>query len=165
MDELKKVGVVKFDTVDISVWKDVNEPLFMARELMDIFEYANKKHTTGFLSACEADEKLALVVSWSGQRRKMTFVTERGLYSLLEQSRLPFAKKWRRVINDQLINMRKAKCNTISQQFDEWSQAAQDLYFDDEAGILMQSITIAGGDVDQIPYDWDEDCFNLKGVN
>lgn len=27
------------------------------------------------------------------------------------------------------------------------------IYYDEETGLLMQSITVQGGDVDQIPYD------------
>ena len=27
------------------------------------------------------------------------------------------------------------------------------LYYDEETGILMQSVTVAGGDVDQVPFE------------
>ena len=31
------------------------------------------------------------------------------------------------------------------------------MYFDDETGQLMQSVTVPGGDVIQIPYEGDDD--------
>ena len=29
-----------------------------------------------------------------------------------------------------------------------------DLFYDEETGMLMQSVTVAGGDVDQVPFEW-----------
>ena len=38
------------------------------------------------------------------------------------------------------------------EQFQEWDHKLDDIYFDEETGMMMQSVTLPGGDVDQIPY-------------
>lgn len=61
---------------------------------------------------CEEDEKLKLPLVVAGQRRSVNFVTENGLYNILAQSRMEIARSWRRVVHDELINMRKEKAET-----------------------------------------------------
>lgn len=41
----------------------------------------------------------------------------------------------------------------IIQQFDEWNDALDDIYIDEETGIMMQSVTIVDGDVEQVPFE------------
>jgi hypothetical protein len=102
---------------------------------------------------CEQDEKLNLPMVVAGQRRSVSFVTETGLYNILSQSRKPIARKWRRVIHNELIRMRKEKDMNVVEQFEEWDHMLDTIYYDEETCLLMQSITVQGGDVDQIPYD------------
>lgn len=109
-------------------------------------------NTWKMLEMCEEDEKLNLPMVVAGQRRSVSFITETGLYNVLSQSRKPIARKWRRVIHDELVKMRKVKNFNILQQFDEWDHEADTLYIDEETGILMQSVTVQGGDVIQVPY-------------
>ena len=57
--------------------------------------------------------------------------------------------------------MRKEKGMTIVDQFDEWDDLLDTIYYDEETGMLMQSVTVQGGDVEQIPYveekdEWEE---------
>lgn len=99
---------------------------------------------------CEEDEKLKLPLVVAGQRRSVNFVTENGLYNILAQSRMEIARSWRRVVHDELINMRKEKGRNIAEQFEEWDHAMDNIYFDEETGQLMQSVTVPGGDVIQI---------------
>ncbi len=108
------------------------------------------------LEMCEEDEKLKLPLVVAGQRRSVNFVTENGLYNILAQSRMEIARSWRRVVHDELINMRKEKGRNIAEQFEEWDHAMDNIYFDEETGQLMQSVTIPGGDVIQIPYEKEE---------
>ena len=67
------------------------------------------------------------------------------------------ARSWRRVVHDELINMRKEKGRNIAEQFEEWDHAIDNIYFDEETGQLMQSVTVPGGDVIQIPYEKEEE--------
>lgn len=154
MNDIKQVGTVKFDNRLLDVYDSLDKPLFRASDIADILEYGIG-NTWNMLELCEADEKLKLPVVVSGQRRQSNFVTERGLYNILEQSRKPIARKWRRIINDELINLRKSRNFDILQQFEQWDHELDNIYFDEVTGILMQSITVEGGDVEQVPYEGD----------
>ena len=79
--------------------------------------------------------------------------SENGLYNILSQSRKPIARKWRRIIHNEIIRLRKANAMDILQQFDRWDDELDTLYVDPETGILMQSVTVQGGDVEQVPYE------------
>ena len=104
-------------------------------------------------NVCEDDEKLVLPAIVGGQRRKVTFVTETGLYNVLAQSRKPIARAWRRVIAEELIALRRSRRKNISEQFEDWDHRADAIYFDEENGMLMRSVTVPGGDVEQVPYE------------
>jgi len=86
----------------------------------------------------------------------VTFVTEMGLYNILAQSRKPLARAWRRVVHEQLIVLRKSQGKNVSEQFEEWDHLADNIYFDEDRGRLMRSVTVQGGDVEQVPYDPNE---------
>ena len=101
-------------------------------------------------------EKLKLQTVVAGQRRLVWFVTEIGLYNILSQSRVTTARKWRQIVHQQLIDMRKERGKDIVEQFEEWDNMLDDIYYDEETGMLMQSVTVAGGDVEQIPFDGGE---------
>lgn len=147
----RAVGVIKFDNRLLNVYSDVNEPLFRASDVADLIGYS-EGNTWKMLEMCEEDETLLIPFVVAGQRRNVRFVNEHGLYNILSQSRKPIARKWRRIIHDQLIDMRRQRGMDIIAQFDEWDHELDTLYFDDETGILMQSVTVAGGDVEQVPY-------------
>lgn len=147
-----KVGTIRFDNHCLDVYSDVNEPLFKAVDVAKLIDYS-AGNTWKMLELCEHDEKLNLPMVVAGQRRAISFVTELGLYNILSQSRKPIARKWRRIVHDELINMRKSKSMDILAQFDVWDSILDDLYIDPETGILMQSITVQGGDVDQVPFE------------
>lgn len=146
------VGSIKFDDRLLNVYSSLDEPLFRASDIARMIDYS-EGNTWKLLEMCEEDEKLQLPMVVSGQRRSVSFVTETGLYNILSQSRKPLARKWRRVIHNELIRIRKEKGMDIVEQFEEWDHMLDTIYFDEETGLLMQSVTVAGGDVDQIPYD------------
>lgn len=145
------VGTIKFDNKLIDVYSSVNTPIFKASDIAEIIDYSN--NTWNLLNMCEEDEKLKLQMVVAGQRRTVSFITETGLYNVLSQSRKPIARKWRRIIHEELINLRKARAKNIIEQFEDWDHELDTLYIDEETGILMQSVTVAGGDVEQVPYE------------
>ena len=121
------------------------------------------------LEVVEADEKALKTVDVNdimyrseshhpNSRKTQTtwFVTELGLYNILSQSRKPIARGWRRIAHEELIELRKSKGRDIKQQFEVWDEKYSDLYFDEETGVLMQSVTLPGGDVDQVPYEMEK---------
>lgn len=143
------VGKVIFMDHSLPVYGSLEAPLFKALDVAYIFDYSNG-NVWRMLEMCEADEKLNLPLVVAGQRRSVSFITETGLYNVLSQSRKPVARAWRRIIHEELINLRKSRGKDIAQQFEDWDRQADSIYFDEETGMLMQSVTVPGGDVEQI---------------
>ena len=135
------VGIIKFDNSNVCVYEDINDPLFKLRDIARMLRFEGT--IDELVSLCEHDEVI------DGDEY---FINERGLYSLLSQLRDSTSRKWRRVIFNQLIELRKSRNMNIVDQFDEWNHALDDIYYDEETGILMESVTVAGGDVTQVPY-------------
>lgn len=155
MDKNEKiVGQIEFDGKTVDVYRSLNYPIFRASDVSAMIDYS-EGNTWKMLEMCEHDEKLNLPLVVAGQTRTVSFVTETGLYNILSQSRKPIARKWRRVIHEELIRLRRARGMDIIQQFEEWDHELDGLYFDEETGILMRSVTVQGGDVEQVPYELD----------
>lgn len=70
----------------------------------------------------------------------------------LAQSRKTLARAWRRVIHEELIALRRSRGKNISEQFEDWDHQADTIYFDEATGMLMRSVTVPGGDVEQVPF-------------
>ena len=149
-------GIISFGGKLLNVYGDLDAPLFKAKDISHVIEYSSGNERK-MLEMCEDDEKLKLPMVVAGQRRSVNFVTENGLYNILSQSRMEIARAWRRIVHDELINMRITKGRNIAEQFEEWDHALDNIYFDEETGKLMQSVTVQGGDVEQIPYEEDSD--------
>lgn len=145
------VGTIKFDMKLLNVYSDVNEPLFRASDIADMIGYSYG-NTWKMLQMCEQDEIHTLPIVVAGQTRNVSFVTEMGLYNILSQSRKPIARKWRRIIHEEIIKLRKSRAMDILSQFEAWDHELDTLYVDPDTGILMRSVTVQGGDVEQIPY-------------
>lgn len=152
----KIVGAIGFDGIKLDVYSSLDDPVFRAKDIADTIGYS-EGNVWKMLQMCEEDEKLNLPMIVAGQTRQVSFVTELGLYNILAQSRKLIARKWRRVVHTQLVQMRKEKGMTIVDQFDEWDDLLDTIYYDEETGMLMQSITVQGGDVEQIPYVEEDD--------
>ena len=148
---VKVVGTIKLGGQELDVYSSLDEPVFKASDIANMLDYS-AGNVWNLLGMCEEDEKLHLTMVVSGQRRQVSFVTEHGLYNILEQSRKPLARKWRRVINNELIALRKARNLNILDRFEEWGHELDNIYFDEETGMIMESVTVAGGDVEQVPY-------------
>lgn len=150
--ETKVVGTIRFGGHYLDVHSDLNKPLFRATEIAKLIDYS-AGNSSWMVNLCEEDEKLNLEILSGGQKRIVTFVTELGLYNILSQSRKPIARGWRRIVHEELIQMRKNNGKDVVEQFEDWDHILDTLYVDEETGVLMQSVTIAGGDVEQIPFE------------
>lgn len=145
------VGTIKFDNRLLPVHWSLDDPIFRATDVANMIDYSDG-NSWKMLQMCEEDEKLNLPMVVAGQVRTVAFVTETGLYNILAQSRKPIARKWRRVIHNELIRMRKEKGMDVVQQFDEWDHLLDDIYWDEDRRMLMRSVIMPGGDVEQVPY-------------
>jgi prophage antirepressor-like protein len=151
MNNLNVVGTITFDNRLLSVYGSLDNPIFKASDVASMIDYSDG-NTWKMMQMCEEDERLNLPMVVAGQTRQVAFITELGLYDILSQSRKLIARKWRRVVHTQLVAMRREKGMTIVDQFDEWDDLLDTVYWDEELGMLMQSVTVQGGDVEQIPY-------------
>lgn len=147
---MKIIGNIKFMDHTLPVYDSLDEPKFKASDIATAIDYSDG-NVWKMLEMCEADEKLNLPLVVAGQRRSVSFVTEIGLYNILSQSRKPIARAWRRIIHEELIALRIARGKNIAEQFEDWDKQADAIYFDEGTGMLMQSVTVPGGDVEQIP--------------
>lgn len=150
--EIKIVGEIRFQNTVIPVYGDLDKPLFKASDIADLVEYGNG-NVWNLVRLCEEDEHLLLPLAVGGQKRQVTFITETGLYNILSQSRKPLARAWRRVVHEELIALRRSQGKNVAEKFDEWNDLADNIYFDEERGCLMRSVTVQGGDVEQVPYE------------
>ena len=151
MNNLKVVGTIAFDNRLLNAYGSLDNPIFRASDVANMIDYS-EGNSWKMLQMCEEDEKLNLPMVVAGQTRQVAFITELGLYNILSQSRKLIARKWRRVVHTQLVAMRREKGMTVVDQFDEWDDLLDTVYWDEELGMLMQSVTVQGGDVEQIPY-------------
>lgn len=149
---MTKIGKIHFNNQILEIYGTVDRPCFVATDVAKLIDYSNG-NTSEMLNGLEKDESFKAILTKHGQRRTVLMVTELGLYNILSQSRKPTARLWRRVVHQELINTRKARGLKIEDQFEEWDEILDTIYIDQETGILMQSVTVAGGDVEQVPYE------------
>ena len=143
------VGKITFGNRALDVYDSLDEPLFRVSDIGNLIDYG-EGNSWNLVGLCEEDEKLKLPMVVRGQRRSVLFVTETGLYNILSQSRMPLARRWRRIIHNELIELRKSRGKDIVEQFDDWDHELDSIYFDEDTGKLMQSVTVEGGDVVQM---------------
>lgn len=149
MNEAKLVGEIRLRNRCLPVYNSLDEPLFKAADIANILEYSYG-NVSRLVSTTEEDERLELLTVVGGQRRRAVFVTEKGLYDILSQSRMEFARAWRSVVHDELIGLRKSRGLDIEEQFVYWDLAMNDIFFDEETGEIYRSVTVPGGDVIQV---------------
>lgn len=65
----------------------------------DVANWIEHNQVTRMIELVDEDEKLKCLLSTSGQRREMWFLTEDGLYEVLMQSRKPIAKAFKKEVN------------------------------------------------------------------
>lgn len=99
---------------------------------------------------------------------KMTAVNEIGVYELLFASRKPEAVQLRRWTATVLKRLRthvgiqgyEVMRMTEKEIQDDIDHFLDTIFYDEETGKLMMSVTVAGGDVDQIEFE-DQDLFKV----
>jgi prophage antirepressor-like protein len=150
-------GKIEFGGHILHVFNTLDEPWFQAIEVSKMIDYS-VGNTAHMLKQVEQDEKMLVSTRNSnttarGNAANMWFISELGLYNVLSQSRKPIARGWRRIVHQELINLRRSRKKNIVEQFDDWDEEFEGIYFDEETGMLMQSVTMPGGDVEQIPVE------------
>lgn len=102
-----------------------------------------------------------VVRSRARKTQDMLVINEEGIYEALFASRKLEARKFRRWAGTVLKKLRKnvglegyeVMRMTDSDIQDEIDHILDTLYWDEEKQCLMQSVTVQGGDVDQVPFE------------
>jgi anti-repressor protein len=94
-----------------SIYGDVENPLFLAKDIAEWIDFAKTSKgaydVSRMLGTVDEDEKLVRTLFVSGQNRQMWFLTEDGLYEVLMQSRKPVAKQFKKQVKQILTSIRK----------------------------------------------------------
>ncbi len=100
--------VVTVLNTSFNMYGTVDNPLFLAQDIAEMIEYSVDK-IDQMIANVDDDEKLTDTIYRSGQKRKMWFLTENGLYELLMQSRKPLAKAFKAEIKKLLRQIRRGE--------------------------------------------------------
>lgn len=163
------IRFVKVNDVWYAVLKDICDALgltarFVAQRIDD--EFLLKK-------TVEASEVVSNNIRYQGEciHRKMLLVNEMGIYQCIDGSRKLEARKFRRWYPQMISKLRQGiglpgfmamemmneeVQKHVDKQLDkyipEFDPFLDNIYYDETTGKLMQSITVAGGDVEQVEY-------------
>lgn len=89
---------------EFRIYGTIEEPLFLAKDVANWIEHSRASE---MLKTVDDDEKLMQTILASGQKRKMWFLTEDGLYEVLMQSRKDIAKQFKKEVKNILKTIRK----------------------------------------------------------
>ena len=85
-DELKIINEQEVLGKNFKVYGDINNPLFLAKDVANWISYDESK-VGQMLASVDEDEKKTSPIFYSGQVREMWFLTEDGLYEVLMLSK------------------------------------------------------------------------------
>lgn len=108
-----------------------------------------------------SDHNSTGVSSRARKTQDMLVVNEIGIYEALFASRRLEARKFRRWSAEVMKKLRskvglagyEVMKMTEPDTQDKIDWILDSLYYDEETGLVMQSVTVPGGDVDQIPFE------------
>lgn len=108
-----------------------------------------------------SDHNSTGVSSRARKTQDMLAVNEIGIYEALFASRRLEARKFRRWSAEVMKKLRskvglagyEVMKMTEPDTQDKIDWILDSLYYDEETGLVMQSVTVSGGDVDQIPFE------------
>lgn len=114
--------------------------------------------TESWMTSC-LEPNMLMRIKLEGEYRYV--VNEEGIYQMIFESRTVESRKFRRWSFGVMKRLRR---NIGLQPYEAMRMLDKDiqedidnildtLYYDEETGVLMQSVTVAGGDVDQIPFE------------
>ena len=105
MKELQIIDQQEVLGKDFKVYGDVENPLFLAKDVAEWIDY-NVKNTYRLLNQVDEEEKTVKSIHTLGGTQEAWFLTEDGLYEVLMQSRKPIAKQFKKEVKKILKQMR-----------------------------------------------------------
>lgn len=107
INELKVLGVIKILGKDFTMYGDVSNPLFLAKEVADQIKHTN---LTVMLKSADVDEVIKIRPKHSlgllTNNNEYNFLTENGLYEVCMLSRKPEAKEMKTEVKRYLKQIR-----------------------------------------------------------
>ena len=103
MKELQIINQQEVLGKDFKVYGDVENPLFLAKDVAEWIEHSNPRM---MLKNIDEDEKVVNNAYTLGGNQEMWFLTEDGVYEVLMQSRKPIAKQFKKEVKKILKQMR-----------------------------------------------------------
>lgn len=97
---MKHIQKFDFNGYDMNVFGDLDNPLFLGREVADILGY---RTASDALRVLDDDEKLLRTLCVSGQDRSVNLITESGLYTLVLGSKKPEAKEFKKWVTSEVL--------------------------------------------------------------
>ena len=94
-DDLKVIEQRDVLGKDFTIYGDIDNPLFLAKEVAELIEHSD---VSTMLRVVDENEKGTNSVCTLGGNQDMWFLTEDGLYEVLLQSRKPIAKEFKKQV-------------------------------------------------------------------
>lgn len=113
MEQLQVIEQQEVLGQDFKIYGDFENPLFLAKDVAEWIEHNKPSEMTNNV---DEDEKLMAIISHSGQKRNMWFLTEDGLYEVLMQSRKPIAKSFKKEVKKILKEIRRTGSFGVQKQ-------------------------------------------------
>ncbi|MBR3488754.1 MAG: phage antirepressor [Bacteroidales bacterium] len=90
----------EFGAIRTLTGKD-GEPWFVGKDVATALGYSNS--SDAILKHVDNEDRLESRIAISGQKRKVIFINESGLYSLILSSKLPSAKRFKRWVTSEVL--------------------------------------------------------------
>ncbi|MGY5268789.1 ORF6C domain-containing protein [Paraclostridium bifermentans] len=103
---MQELGIIEKKEIlgnKITVYGDVENPKFLAKEVANWIEHSNHRM---MLNSIDEDEKEVNIAYTQGGKQEQWFLTEDGLYEVLMQSRKPIAKAFKKQVKKLLKELR-----------------------------------------------------------
>ena len=86
------------------------EAWFVGKDVASVLGYKNGSRDIN--AHVDEEDKLKYQISTAGQKREQTFINESGLYSLILSSKLPTAKKFKKLQKESTVLCPKVLANS-----------------------------------------------------
>jgi prophage antirepressor-like protein len=109
---LKVVKTENILGMELSAYGDVENPLFLAKDIARVIEHSNSRMMIENLE--DESEKVVNIAYTHGGSQESWFLTEDGVYEVLMTSRKPIAKEFRKGFKEFLKAWRKGSVKVVS---------------------------------------------------
>lgn len=137
--KMNSIGSIKFGDIELNFYNSSNNPYFNIEEVYKVMGVSKNKGYD-ILSICENDDIII-------RKDLSVYITECGLYTYIEATNSPISRKFRKVINHELIQLRRERNYDIRKQFQIWDERADDYFYDPSDEKLHMISTVNGGDI------------------